>query len=304
MKRLSVIIPCHNARAYVAETLDSLTRQVRPADEVIVVDDGSTDGSAELVAAHPLRPTLHRVAFGQACRARNYGLQRAQGELLMFLDADDLLGEEALQGLAAALAGTRRGLALGRWYRLEQVDGAWKRRPASVPPKRLGEGPLNAWLRGRYYPPCAVLWDREALEALGGWDETLAANQDGDLALRHLATGGSLQRARLGYSLYRRAPGSISSRRLSRDAVASRIHVLTRLASILQGRGRMYRHRAYLSHAFRTLAEEARALHPDLAETASSLAERHRPPKWETAWWHSQDAAGRELMRWANRLSL
>jgi glycosyltransferase involved in cell wall biosynthesis len=88
---ISVVIPLYNKAEYVVETVLSTLAQETTPSEVIVVDDGSTDSGAELVAAlsHPL-VRLHRQVNAGVSAARNAGLKIATGDLVNFLDADDL----------------------------------------------------------------------------------------------------------------------------------------------------------------------------------------------------------------------
>jgi glycosyltransferase involved in cell wall biosynthesis len=105
--RVSVVIPTHNRGHLLPETLASALGQ-GPADlelEVIVVDDGSTDGTAEVVAAirDPRLVYLPLPRSGNLARVRNAGVARAKGALIAFLDSDDLLEEGALAAYLAAL---------------------------------------------------------------------------------------------------------------------------------------------------------------------------------------------------------
>lgn len=99
---ISVLIPAYNSSATLAETLTSIERQsVRPAT-VIVVDDGSTDSSAEIAAAHPLAPRVLRQANGGTAAAINHSVATAQTEMLAFLDHDDLWSADKLELQLAA----------------------------------------------------------------------------------------------------------------------------------------------------------------------------------------------------------
>ncbi len=109
---VSVVIPCHNAAEWLAQTLGSLLEQTLLPGRVVVVDDASTDASAEVAArfvAHdPDRFELISPAEGgNAPRARNLGAERVGagggGGALMFLDADDVLHPETLGALVEAL---------------------------------------------------------------------------------------------------------------------------------------------------------------------------------------------------------
>ncbi len=86
--RISVIIPVYNGARYLGEAIESVLAQTRPPDEVVVVDDGSTDDSALVAQRYPVR-LMQQTNLG-ASVARNHGVEAAQGDLLAFLDADDL----------------------------------------------------------------------------------------------------------------------------------------------------------------------------------------------------------------------
>ena len=85
MTSLSVIIPNYNRAALIGETLDNVFAQTRPPDEVIVVDDGSTDDSVAVIERYGARITLIRQANAGPGAARNRGLAAARGELIQFM---------------------------------------------------------------------------------------------------------------------------------------------------------------------------------------------------------------------------
>ena len=94
---VSIIIPCHNAARWLEETLASARGQTWPLKEIIVVDDGSTDGSGTLAdnLAGPDMMVVHQPNRGQ-CAALNAGVAKAQGEFIEYLDADDVLDREKI----------------------------------------------------------------------------------------------------------------------------------------------------------------------------------------------------------------
>ncbi len=106
--RVSVLIAAYNAEAYVAEAVDSVLNQSRPPDEVIVVDDGSTDRTGSVLAGFGSRITLvSQPNRGQAV-ALNGGIARVSGDLLGFCDADDLWLPRKLEMQLALMERTRR----------------------------------------------------------------------------------------------------------------------------------------------------------------------------------------------------
>lgn len=102
---VSVIIPVYNGERYLAEALDSVLSQKHPADEIIVIDDGSTDGSAQIIDSFRPSVTYHWQPNAGAGAARNLGVTVARGAFLAFLDADDLWTRDKLERQLAAFAG-------------------------------------------------------------------------------------------------------------------------------------------------------------------------------------------------------
>ena len=103
---VSVVVPLYNGRAYVRGALDSVIRQSMPPREVIVVDDGSSDGSAEVVAGieAPFPIEVVRQANAGQSAARNAGVRRARGEFIAFLDQDDEWRSGHLEALVKAIS--------------------------------------------------------------------------------------------------------------------------------------------------------------------------------------------------------
>jgi glycosyltransferase involved in cell wall biosynthesis len=205
---VSVVTPCYNAAPFVAETIESVLAQTHPSVEQIVVDDASTDGSWEVieryVALHPGRVRGVRLEANRGgSHARNRGAELARGEMVMFLDADDVIAPDTLAALANAVRHRADGIAVCGWSRLARVDGAWVASPAEITPPDPAADPLREWLEGRWVATCSVLWRREVYERTGGWDEALTGNDDGDVMMRALADGARLVPASGGMSFYR-----------------------------------------------------------------------------------------------------
>src|SRR4051812_41844998 len=101
----SVIIPCYQGEPVVREAIDSALRQTYQPTEVVVVDDGSTDASVEVLRSFGGRIRWETGPNRGASAARNRGLELARGELIQFLDADDLLHEDKIERQAEVLLG-------------------------------------------------------------------------------------------------------------------------------------------------------------------------------------------------------
>lgn len=98
---LSVIITNHNYSNYLTAAIESVLNQTRPAFEIIVVDDGSTDGSADILAGYRDRVTVISKAGGGQASAFNAGFAVAKGDLIYFLDADDAAGPTLVETVTA-----------------------------------------------------------------------------------------------------------------------------------------------------------------------------------------------------------
>lgn len=178
---VSVIIPTHNRASLLQRALDSVLAQHRPAGEVIVVDDGSTDDTAHQVREHyPTVRYLYQPNRGVAS-ARNRGIRAATRPWLAFLDADD-------QWLPDKLARQLAALAREPHYRIGHGEEIWIRHGRRVNPMKK-HAKTGGWLFERCLPRCvispsAVIVHREVFDAVGLFDESLPACEDYDLWLR------------------------------------------------------------------------------------------------------------------------
>lgn len=186
--KVSAVIPAYNAMPDVLEAVDSVLAQTVPAAEVIVVDDRSSDGTSDAVRARfGDRVRLVRGTFGSASASRNAGWRAATGEWVAFLDADDLWTADklavALRHLAAA--------PHADWYfsdgSVSWTDG---REYASLldlyvdlETPYCGK-PVAELCEVNFILTSSVVARRAALEALGGFDETLSHAEDVDLWIR------------------------------------------------------------------------------------------------------------------------
>lgn len=182
MPRVSVIIPTYNRAALVQEAAASVLAQSCRDFELLVVDDGSTDGTQAALDtfAGKIR-VLSLPSRRGVSAARNAGINAAQGEWLAFLDSDDLwLPEKLARQLAFMEANPQ--------YLLSQTEETWVRRGVTVNPprthKKEGGRIFLRSLERCLVSPSAVVVHRRLFEAHGGFDEELPAAEDYDLWLR------------------------------------------------------------------------------------------------------------------------
>jgi glycosyltransferase involved in cell wall biosynthesis len=190
--RIAAIIPLYNGGEFIEAALESVLAQTRMPDEVIVVDDGSTDDGPARVEAiaqrYPLVKLLRKPNGGQSS-ARNFGVAHSGGELIALLDQDDLWYSNHLEVLENRFK-QEHVRELGWVYSdLDRVDrsGAVVCRnllktalPAPHPKRTL----LECLREDMFILPSASLISRRAFEAVGGFDERLCGYEDDDLFLR------------------------------------------------------------------------------------------------------------------------
>jgi len=180
--RVTVIMPCYNAGRFLPEAVNSVLGQSLRNVELIVVDDGSTDGSIEILKSYGDRISVIEQSRRGPYPARNAGLHRSTGEFLAFLDADDWWHTDALQKLHGALASTGADLAYCGW----QNVGTNVPAEPFVPPEYEKNDPVEEFIRTCPWPIHAALVRRTVVQRLGGFSERRFSSMDYDFWLRSL----------------------------------------------------------------------------------------------------------------------
>jgi glycosyltransferase involved in cell wall biosynthesis len=161
--QVSVVIPVRDGEAFLAEAIRSVLTQSIPPAEVILVDDGSTDRTAEIARSFPAVTLLHQDKLGQAV-ARNLGASRATMALLAFLDADDLwTSEKTRQQIETLNDNSNVDIVFGHAIEFSEVDRAGQ-------PIPLGP-PMPACLPG------AMLIRRDAFWKVGGYSSAWSVGE-------------------------------------------------------------------------------------------------------------------------------
>jgi glycosyltransferase involved in cell wall biosynthesis len=211
--QVSVVIPCYNAEDWIARTIASVQAQGDVVAQVIVVDDGSTDGSLDV-----LRPfeaagaiTLLTGPNKGGSHARNCGLRDVSSPYVMFLDADDEIKGDILKGSVVA-ARARQADIIFSQMEIRFVDGE----PSTFkgpfgPPEQSERELFENWFDSDWLGCCSVIWRTDFVRSIGAWDETVTVGDDGDLVLRALLGGAVAARNEEGRGIYYRGnAGSVS----------------------------------------------------------------------------------------------
>ena len=228
---VSICIPCHNAAPYVGAALDSVLAQTWKNLEIIVVNDGSTDGTDVILEQYKERGVrMIQETCGCAAKARNRALKEAKGEYIKFFDADDIMSAEMIEKQMARLNRRTNAVASSEWGRFHGDLSTFKSNPQSVwRDMESTEWLVEAWHDARpMMQPGMFLIPTTILEKSGGWDEDLTLIDDFEFFARVLChskevlfTPGAVLYYRSGIS------GSLSGQK-SRKSIESQYHSLLR----------------------------------------------------------------------------
>jgi glycosyltransferase involved in cell wall biosynthesis len=208
MPKVSIITPCYNTERFIARTIESVQAQTLSDWEHVIVDDGSSDGSAEIAESFARRDKRIRVIRQEnrgVSAARNAGFQASSpgSRYLLFLDADDTLHETMLETLASYLDNHAQvGMAYCDFTRIDE-NGVELSRQDDRPPRLRSIGrklvpmetgdpetPFDTMLWWLYLPPSSALMRRTVYERLPGWDEGFIHSCEDTDFLLHFALEG------------------------------------------------------------------------------------------------------------------
>ena len=181
LESVTTVIPTYNRRSLLPRALDSVLTQTVPPSEVIVVDDGSSDGTADLIREQYPSVSLIEQENQGVSEARNRGIREAAGDWIAFLDSDD-------EWLSRKLEMQLEALAQSPEYRICHGGEIWIRKGNRVvPPRKYAK--LGGYIFKECLPVCmispsAVIIHRDIFATVGLFDTSLPAAEDYDLWLR------------------------------------------------------------------------------------------------------------------------
>jgi len=198
MTKISIIIPTYNYAQYICEAIESVLNQTYKDFEIIVVDDGSTDNTKEVI-----KPYLNKIKYiyqqnSGPSAARNRGIKEAKGEYIAFLDADDIWLAQKLElqikfmekekevGLIFSdmILFNEKGIIKNSFLKEKLFFNKLSIKPLSFTEKVIYDNVFNALLQENFIPTNTVIVKKECFNKVGFFDKTLFSVEDRDMWLR------------------------------------------------------------------------------------------------------------------------
>lgn len=266
---VAVVIPCFNAEKRIGRAIQSVLDQDCPNLRVVVVDDGSNDGSLDVVKSFGDRISWETGPNRRACAARNRGMELADADITFFLDADDYYIGNILAELSAALWSGDLDVAVG--FHMVSSGSAPPRPVHHYAAGTRGPELLAGWVRNRYVQTGALAWRTAFLRGIGGWNEAVQGSQDIELAIRALLLDARAQSFNIGATVYDNndSPYRMSNN-LRCETVMTKVAFVQELAR-LAGNSRSRRREIGIC-AYYVAREAYRNGHPEPAGQALKVA--------------------------------
>lgn len=231
---VSILIPCFNAERWIAPAIESALAQSWPEKEVVVMDDGSTDGSLAVIKGFGDRIRWETGPNRGGNVARNRLLELARGDWLQYLDADDYLLPGKIAKEVQFLSGHADAEILFSPFILEHwTDGVPAISHTLVPE------PHDSWvLLARWFLPGtgSGIWQRQAVVDVGGWNERQPCCQEHELYLRLLMAGRKFKHCPGGGYVYRQWSEQTVCKRNKPEVHRRRLEIIQRAEDFLRER--------------------------------------------------------------------
>ena len=228
MKIVSIIIPLHNAEAYILETLKSCFEQIYTNIEVIVVENGSSDNSWEFLnTIADTRLQCYQIDIANASAARNFGYKKATGDYIMFLDADDIVSKTKIDKQLRVLENLEEGwIASCAWGKFTNtIEQASFIQQDTWRIKDPLQWCITSWNGGGMMIPGCWLIPKPIIEKAGLWNETLTLHDDGEFMCRVLLASQGNVFVENAWVYYRQVSNSLSRKNQSYKAAKSTLDV-------------------------------------------------------------------------------
>jgi glycosyltransferase involved in cell wall biosynthesis len=287
---VSILIPCYNSERWIGHAIESALGQTWPNKQVIVLDDGSTDNSLNVIRRYESHLRWESGQNRGGGYARNRLLELASGEWIQYLDADDyLLPEKVTQQVGFVVQHPEVDIVIGPTTMEFWSEEGVRRQPIAIPEPYDYWTMLASWKLPQTGAP---LWRRNAILDVGGWKRNQPCCQEHELYLRLLiggkkfsyhSSGGAIYRQWSDQTVCRRDISEVHRRRLeierNLEEFLSRTGQLTpmRLRAISQARFEMARIAWQYDRSFATrMMEEVRKSDPDFSPTGEAAPSHYK----------------------------
>jgi glycosyltransferase involved in cell wall biosynthesis len=234
---VSVCMPAYNADKYVRDAIFSVLNQTYTNLELIVINDGSVDDTAAVInsISHSKLKVIHQTNQGQ-CAAANAAFRHSKGDLIKFMDADDLISPNFIEEQVRILSGSKTDIVSAAWGRFYNDDLDTFRLSPQVVWKDMH--PVNwlteSWMEADAMMQCAIwLIPREILNRSGLWDTELSLINDLEFFTRVLLCSEAVRFSPTSILYYRSGVANSLSSQLSDEAVMSAYSSIEKATSLL-----------------------------------------------------------------------
>lgn len=274
---VSIIVPCYNKERYVAEAIQSAIDQTYPRCEIIVIDDGSTDGSLDIIRGFGDKIRWKSGPNRGGSAARNSGLELANGDWIQFLDADDTLGPSKVEAqIAELITSPNDSIANCPWQFFTHEKGMevilprsfWKSYDMGI------DLLLDTWLYGGYFPCHSWLVPKKLIRRVGGWNAALTGDDDGEFFGRILVHASNI-RFVPGVAVYYRLPQADGvSRSKSREAAVSFFQAWQWISKEIEAKHKGIKARRAILRRLRYVGYSILRDYPELVDLAAASEKR------------------------------
>lgn len=187
---VSVIIPVYNGEKFVASSIESALKQTYYPVEIIVINDGSIDGTQEILNQFEGKIIVIQQKNAGQADARNHGLTIARGKYIALLDSDDLFVPEKLEKQISFL---KKGNLDMVCTNFETIDASNTKLKNISAPQFHSSNALTTFITGNFICTSTLLFKKEWIQKVGNFDTNMKGTEDGDLWFRMLVNGARLE---------------------------------------------------------------------------------------------------------------
>jgi glycosyltransferase involved in cell wall biosynthesis len=271
---VSVIIAVHNGEMYIADTINSVLAQTYANIEVIIIDDASTDKTAETLHKFSAEPAIITIKNNEnigAAAARNIGYNHTKGQFIKFLDGDDLINPEAISEQIKLAIQNQNCIISGKWGRFYKNDvTTFKLNPEDCwQTLESTDWICTSWKNAQSMTnPGIFLIPRELIDKAGLWDESLSLIDDLEYFTRTILTANKVVFCE-GATLYYRSgiANSLSGTKTSKGYQSAYISIEKATRALLARRNDKTA-KLVCANTWQSFVYDAYPVHPNLVQQA------------------------------------